>query len=160
MKKTIISKAVLLNLVVISLLFACEKVNLIEPIPPSENPSFLVGKWIEKEPEGIGQFAGANHIIEFTDSLFLLERHYWTDVISSEDCENDYTAYFKGAIQIDQDSISFNGVATNSNYEIVNPECDRYAVFKSSFAYKKEGTNILILNPNEDTYYQIQLEKK
>jgi len=141
--------------------FSCgEKDINILPIPPAINPEFLIGKWIEKEPEEVIAFTGSNHLLEFTDSLFLLERYYWTDAISSDECENSYTAYFKGAIQIDQDSISFNGVATNADYEIINPDCDRYAVFKSSFAYRKEGEQIVILNPEEQIYNQIRLEKE
>lgn len=143
----------------ILLFAACKKEQVITPIPPALNPTFLIDKWIEKEPEGL-TFSGTNHICEFTDDLFLLERAYWTDAISQNDCLNDYTAYFKGAVQVTSDSIKFNGIATNELFEIIEPECERYAIYKEAFAYKLEGENILILNPNQDVYLQIRLEKE
>ncbi|MEM6318612.1 MAG: hypothetical protein AAF960_13155 [Bacteroidota bacterium] len=147
----------------LGLLFACNSKEeiIIDTFPPSENPEFLRGKWVEKESEEIIAFAGSNHIIEFTEDEFLLTFRYWTDAISPEDdCQNSYTAYFKGVASVEADSITLQGIATNESFEVTPAECDRYATFDETFKYEVVNDETLLLNPNQQVYLQILLEKE
>ena len=149
------------SLLILSLFFACKKDGSIWEVPPLENPTFLRGKWIEKEPEEIIQFEGTNHIIEFSEDQFFLKFNYWTDALSPDDeCLNGYTAYFKGSAAVLEDSISFTGQSTNEFFDYNAAECDRYATFQKTYKYKVENEEVIILNPDKEVYFQIRLEKE
>lgn len=163
MKKVVITQTVLFScLLIIGLLVSCEKEADPFEAPTNENPSFLIGKWIEKEPEGLGQFAGTNHTVEFTEDQFFLKFRYWTDGITPGDvCANSYTAYFRGGgAEVIGDSIRIIGKATNENFEFQTAECDRYATFQKTYKFKTESEEVLILNSDATEYAQIRLEKE
>ena len=142
------------------LVVSCEGEELRFSETESAVPDFLIGQWIEEEPEG-PTFGGTNHIFEFTDSLFRLKFYYWTDAITlDDDCANDYTAYFTGTVETTSDSIFFDGVATNERYEISKPGCANYATYQESFAYNMASETTLILNPDWERFAQILLQKQ
>lgn len=127
------------------------------------NPSteFLFGKWIEKESEEIIQFGGTNHIFEFTKDAFFLERLYWTDaLVPDDDCVNGHTDYFTGTYQLEGNQLIFDGLSANEEFVLTPPICNRAATYRDTFNLIQESEQVLILNPDEEVYFQIRLEKE
>ena len=121
----------------------------------------LIGKWIEQEPEDIGQFSGTNHILEFRQDSFFLQRRYWTDALDpANPCLNGHTDYYKGLFEITTDSISFNGLYTDQTFQLTTPKCDYPPTYQETFAYQQNSDNVIILNPEEEIYLQIRLERE
>lgn len=137
-------------------LFSCTK----EDEKMTKN-DFLIGKWEEKEPEEITQFSGTNYIIEFTQDSFFVARTSWTDAFSTEnDCVNGHTDYYKGIYEIINDQISFIGKATNDQFVLATPPCDRPTNYEENFKFQKKNEQVLILNPDQEIYVQIRLLKE
>lgn len=142
--------------VVFYLITACQPKE--EVTPASES---LYGKWIEKESEEILQFGGTNHIFEFTKDTFFLERSYWTDALSpDDDCLNGHTSYFVGTYQLKGSKLIIDGQSANDKFEVTPPICNRAAVYQDTFEVNQENDRVLILNPDEEVYIQIRLEKE
>jgi len=138
------------------LIMACQPKEKITP-----NPEFLFGKWIEKESEEVIQFGGTNHIFEFTEEAFFLERDYWTDALDpNNECLNGHTAYFMGTYELEGSNLLIDGQSTNIDFEVSPPACNRAVVYRDTFEFKQEGAQTLILNPEEQIYNQIRLEKE
>jgi len=123
-------------------------------------PEFLYGKWKEKESE-IPQFGGTNHIFEFTENTFLLEREYWTDALDpNNECLNGHTSYFVGTYELKEGKLLIDGQSANMDFEVSPPPCSRAAVYRDTFELIKESDQVIVLNPDEDIYFQIRLEKE
>ncbi len=129
-----------------------------EKITPS--PEFLFGKWSEKESEEIIQFGGTNHIFEFTKDAFFLERLYWTDaLVPDDDCVNGHTDFFTGTYQLENGQLIIDGLSANEDFVLTLPICNRSATYRDTFNLLQENEQVLILNPDEEVYFQIRLEK-
>lgn len=138
------------------LVMACQPKEKLTP-----SPEFLFGKWLEKESEEIIQFGGTNHIFEFTNEAFFLERRFSTDAIDpNNECLNGHTAYFTGTYELEGNNLLIDGQSANMEFEITPPECNRAAVYRDTFEFKQEGEQVLILNPEQEIYFQIRLEKE
>lgn len=121
----------------------------------------FTGKWVEKEPAEIIQFGGTNYIIEFKTDSFFLSRKYWTDAINPEnDCVNGHTDYYKGKYEIIDNQISFIGKATDEQFVLTTPPCERSTTYEEIFQFEEESEQALILNPEQEVYYQIRLLKE
>lgn len=124
-------------------------------------PETLTGKWVEEEPADIIQFGGTNHIIEFKTDSFFLARQYWTDALDPENsCVNGHTDYYKGKYEIIDNQISFVGKATNEQFVLTTPPCERPTTYEESFQFEEENEQVLILNPEQEVYFQIRLLKE
>ena len=77
------------------------------------------------------------------------------------DCQNNYSAYFKGGgASIAGDSITIFGKATDENFDYIVAECDRYAIFEETYKYMAENDDVIILNPDAEIPCQIRLERQ
>lgn len=142
-----------------NLVISCEDNSMDNII--NTNDEFLIGKWQEKEPEGVGQLGGTNHCIEFTPDNFQLKQVYWTDALTPNDtCNNGYTVFYTGNAIFTETQLTLKGKHANAEFELTNPDCNRDSIFEMTFDYKKEGEDVIILNPNEGVYIQIRLERQ
>ena len=122
----------------------------------------LEGKWVEVEPEDLGQFVGSNHTFIFEQDSFFLKIHSWTDVVYVDEDGNsvdpDSYGYIKGKYSFDIDKVYFNGVrCLDSNYVQSAPvEVPAYNI---GYHYKLKSSNTLVLNP-ESEYESITLIKE
>ncbi len=138
------------------IVMACQPKEKITP-----TADFLFGKWVEKESEEIIQFGGTNHIFEFTAEAFFLERDYWTDALDpNNECLNGHTAYFTGRYEVVDNKLLIDGQSADMEFKVSPPECNRAAVYRDTFEFQQEGEQVLILNPEEEIYTQIRLEKE
>ena len=136
-------------------MMACESLNEL-----ATQKYFLIVEWIEKESDEIIQFGGTNHIIEFTQDSFFLERRYWTDALDPENsCVNGHTDYFKGTYELLEEQIHFNGQSTNAEFILMIPECNRDTVYETSSNYQQTIQDVFVLNPEQTIYNQIRLER-
>ena len=137
-------------------IFCCSACENVEDV----TSDFLVGKWLEKESDEIIAFGGTNHCIEFTRDSFFFKQVYWTDALDPKnECNNGYTIYYKGNVVISSNQLIFNGQHTDANFNFATPDCNRSNTFQATFDYKLEEEDVIILNPDEDVYNQIRLER-
>jgi len=144
------------------LLFIGFTLHLLACQPKEEtlNSTFLFGEWKEKESEEIALFSGSNHTFEFTKDTFFLKRYSWTEGNLFNDCLG-YTDYFKGTYKVAGNKLFLDGQVTYIDGQITSL-CNTIGIgaYEDAFEYIKEGEEVLILNPSEEVYNQIRLERQ
>ncbi len=147
---------ILLPVLCLTLLLSCK-----DDDQPLLETSMLQGKWVEKEPEDLIQFAGTNHTFVFREDSFFIKIESWTDVVEPEDpCDGcPGYVYAKGEYSFDLTTINFEGkIGLDSNFaEPGDP--GRVLTYSVTYNYTLKSSSILVLGP-ELEYESITLVKE
>ena len=147
---------IMLPILSIAFLLSCK-----DDDQPLLGTSMLQGKWVEKEPEDLIQFAGTNHTFVFREDSFFIKIESWTDVVDPGDpCEGcPGYVYAKGEYAFDLTTINFEGkIGLDSNFAEPGDR-GRVLTYNLTYNYKLKSSSILVLNP-ESEYESITLVKE